>query len=100
MKTMTPAQAEQQLTYVADRFDHWRQTRISRAASIPQSLWEQAIALTALFPLTRVAYWGPNTGKVNDAVSKAFERIFLGDQTVDEAFAQAQEEIQAALDGQ
>jgi ABC-type glycerol-3-phosphate transport system substrate-binding protein len=47
-----------------------------------------------------VAYWGPNTGKVNDAVSKAFERIFLGDQTVDEAFAQAQEEIQAALDGQ
>jgi multiple sugar transport system substrate-binding protein len=61
---------------------------------------DAAIAQGGTFDLTRVAYWGPNTGKVNDAVSKAFERIFLGDQTVDEAFAQAQEEIQAALDGQ
>src|SRR5262249_18374710 len=48
MKTMPPTQAEQQLTYMADRFDHWRQTRISRAAPIPQYLWEQAIALTVL----------------------------------------------------
>jgi ABC-type glycerol-3-phosphate transport system substrate-binding protein len=31
-------------------------------------------------------------------VSKALERVYLGDQTVDEAFDQAQEEIQAALD--
>ena len=61
---------------------------------------DAAIAQGGTFDLTRVAYWGPNTGKVNDAVSKAFERIFLGDQTVEEAFAQAQEEIQAALDGQ
>lgn len=61
---------------------------------------DAAIAQGGTFSLTRVAYWGPNTGKVNDTVSKAFERIFLGDQTVDEAFAQAQEEAQAALDGQ
>jgi multiple sugar transport system substrate-binding protein len=61
---------------------------------------DAAIAQGGTFDLTRVAYWGPNTGKVNDAVSKALERIYLGDQTVDEAFAQAQEEIQAALDGQ
>ena len=61
---------------------------------------DAAIAQGGTFDLTRVAYWGPNTGKVNDSVSKAFERIFLGDQTVEEAFAQAQEEIQAALDGQ
>ena len=38
-------------------------------------------------------------GKVEDAVSKALDRVFLGDQTVDEAFAQAQSEAQAALDG-
>ena len=61
---------------------------------------DKAIAQGGLFDLTRVAYWGPNTGKINDAVGKALERIYLGDQTVDEAFAQAQEEIQAILDGE
>ena len=55
MKTISPAQAEHQLTQVADCFDAWRQTRTTRAEPIPQHLWEQAIALTALFPLTRVA---------------------------------------------
>jgi multiple sugar transport system substrate-binding protein len=59
---------------------------------------DAAIAQGGTFPLTRVAYWGPNTGKVNDAVSKALERIYLGDQTVEEAFEQAEDEIQAALD--
>jgi multiple sugar transport system substrate-binding protein len=61
---------------------------------------DKAIAAGGLLPDTRVAFWGPNTGKVNDAVSQALSRIFLGDQTVDEAFAQAQEEAQAALSGQ
>ncbi len=60
---------------------------------------DKAIAQGGTFPLTRVAYWGPNTGKVNDTVSKALERIYLGDQTVDEAFKQAQQEVQAALEG-
>jgi hypothetical protein len=55
MKIIPPAQTEQQLTAVADRFDEWRQTRTTRAEPIPQSLWEQAIALTATFPITRVA---------------------------------------------
>ncbi len=59
---------------------------------------DKAIAQGGTFDLTRVAYWGPNTGKVNDAVSQALERVYLGDQTVEEAFAQAQEEAQAALD--
>jgi hypothetical protein len=40
---------------VANCFDVWRQTRTTRAEPIPPHLWEQAIALTALFPLTRVA---------------------------------------------
>ena len=61
---------------------------------------DMAIAQGGLLPDTIVAYWGPNTGKVNDAVSQALDRIFLGDQTVDEAFAQAQAEAQTALSGQ
>jgi multiple sugar transport system substrate-binding protein len=60
---------------------------------------DKAIAAGGLLTDTRVAYWGPYTGKVNDIVSKALERIFLGDQTVDQSFAQAQAEAQAALDG-
>jgi hypothetical protein len=55
MTTLSLAQAEHQLTQIADRFDAWRQTRTTRAAPIPHDLWEQAIALTALFPITRVA---------------------------------------------
>jgi hypothetical protein len=55
MKTMAPAHAEQQLTHVADRFDHWRQTRTTPAEPIPPSLWEQAIAFTTTFSITRVA---------------------------------------------
>jgi hypothetical protein len=53
--TRTPAQAEHQLTHVADRFDHWRQTRTTPAEPIPQYLWEQAIALTTTFSIARVA---------------------------------------------
>jgi len=55
MKTMTPAQAEHQLTHVADRFAHWRQTRTTPAEPIPQYLWEYAIALTTVFSISRVA---------------------------------------------
>ncbi len=59
---------------------------------------DAAIARAGTFPLTRVAYWGPNTGKINDAIAQALERIYLRDQTVDEAFAQANREIQQYLD--
>ncbi|WP_420643947.1 ABC transporter substrate-binding protein [Candidatus Leptofilum sp.] len=59
---------------------------------------DAAIARAGTFELTRVAYWGPNTGKVNDAIAQALERVYLGDQTVDEAFEQANEEIQGFLD--
>ncbi|MBN1486228.1 MAG: extracellular solute-binding protein, partial [Anaerolineae bacterium] len=59
---------------------------------------DKAIAQGGLLPDSRVAYWGPNTGKVNDVVAQALERVYLRDQDVDEAFAQAQEEAQAALD--
>jgi multiple sugar transport system substrate-binding protein len=66
-------------------------------ANLVQDPNDLAISSGGLLPDTRVAFWGPNTGKVNDAVSQALDRIFLGDQSVDEAFAQAQEEAQAAL---
>ena len=68
-------------------------------AELIQDPNDQAIAAGGLLPDTRVAYWGPNTGAVNTAVSQALERVFLGDQDVDTAFAQAQEEAQAALGG-
>ena len=55
MRTIPPAQAEHQLTQVANRFEEWRQTRTTRAEPIPQHLWEQAVALTSTFPMTRVA---------------------------------------------
>lgn len=61
---------------------------------------DSAIASAYSFPLTKVAYWGPNSGKLNDAINQALNRVYLGDQTVDEAFEQAQEEGQAALDTQ
>ncbi len=59
---------------------------------------DQAISEGGTYDLTRVAFWGPNTGRVNDAVSKALERIYLGEQDVEAAFGQAQEEAQMALD--
>jgi hypothetical protein len=55
MRTIPPTQAEHQLTQVANRFEEWRQTRPTRAEPIPQHLWEQAMALTALLPITYVA---------------------------------------------
>lgn len=59
---------------------------------------DQAISEGGTYDLTRVSFWGSNTGRVNDAVSKALERIFLGEQDVEAAFQQAQEEAQLALD--
>src|SRR5262249_3224934 len=55
MSSMTSAQAEHQLTALADQFAQWRQQRTYRFAPIPLPLWEQAIALTAVLPLTAVA---------------------------------------------
>ena len=54
MKTITPAQAEHQLTDLADQFEQGRQHRTYRFAPIPLPLWAQAIALTAVLPLTAV----------------------------------------------
>jgi hypothetical protein len=55
MHTMTAAQAEQQLTDLAEQFAQWRQQRTYRFAPFPRPLWEHAIALTAVLPLADVA---------------------------------------------
>jgi hypothetical protein len=55
MKTVVPSSAEHALTQLAAQFDHWRQRRSTRAERIPPSLWEQAVALTTVLPLSRVA---------------------------------------------
>ncbi len=55
MKIETPLHADHQLDQLASQFEHWRQNRTSPRARIPQTLWEQAAALTTLFPYTRLA---------------------------------------------
>lgn len=57
-----------------------------------------AISKGGQMPLSLADYWGPNTGKVNAAVSQAMERIYLGAQTVEASFAQADKEVQGFLD--
>jgi hypothetical protein len=55
MKPMTALHAEDELTQLANRFAHWRQSRATRRARIPQALWDQAVSLTAVLPTSRVA---------------------------------------------
>ena len=55
MQSMTAAQAEQQLTDLADQFAQWRQQRTTRFDHIPSPLWEQTITLTAVLPIASVA---------------------------------------------
>jgi hypothetical protein len=55
MNPIAPVHAEQALAQLAQELDHWRQIRTSRAIPIPQPLWEQAVALTALVPRGQVA---------------------------------------------
>lgn len=53
METLSPA--EQALTHLAQQFADWRQRRTTRTERIPAPLWEQAVALTAVLPMTHVA---------------------------------------------
>ena len=58
MKTMTrpqdTAHAEHELAQLATRFQDWRH-RPTPSDPIPQSLWEQAVALTTVLSVSRVA---------------------------------------------
>src|SRR5262245_34353692 len=54
MTIMPHAHAEHELTRVATRFADWRPRR-SSSAPIPSSLWEQAVSLTTVLSISRVA---------------------------------------------
>jgi len=51
----TSLHAEHQLDQLAGHFAHWRQTRTHPSERIPQALWEQAVAVAAVLPPSRVA---------------------------------------------
>ena len=55
MKSTTPLHADHALDQLAGQFVHWRQTRTHPYGRIPQPLWDQAVALTATVPPSRVA---------------------------------------------
>lgn len=55
MPLLPSAQAEEQLSHVAQQFAQWRQSRTPPRGRIPRSLWAQAVALAYVLPLTRVA---------------------------------------------
>src|SRR5262249_31046810 len=49
------AHAEHALTQLAARFEDWRHSRTSSSDPIPQPLWEQAVSLTTVLSISRVA---------------------------------------------
>ena len=55
MKIESPLHAEHQLDQLAGQFAHWRQTRTHPGERFPQALWDQAVALAATLPPSRVA---------------------------------------------
>src|SRR5216683_7913107 len=55
MKIEIPWHAEHQLDQLAGQFAHWRQTRTHPYGRIPHALCEQAVALAAALPPSRVA---------------------------------------------
>lgn len=55
MSLISQGPAEVQLAELIAHFDRWRQTRTSRGEPIPEPLWEQAVSLTRVLPLSRVA---------------------------------------------
>jgi len=55
MEIQTPLHADHQLDQLAGQFAHWRQTRTHPSERIPQPFWEQAVALAAALPPSRVA---------------------------------------------
>ena len=55
MKIESPLHAEHQLDQLAGQFEHWRQTRTYPSERFPHTLWDQAVALAATLPPSRVA---------------------------------------------
>jgi hypothetical protein len=56
MQPLSPTQAEEALTQLTHHFAQWRQSRRTARGRIPQELWVQAVALTTILSVTRVAH--------------------------------------------
>jgi hypothetical protein len=54
MSRIPSSQAAAALEHLAEQFTHWRQSR-SRRERIPNALWAQAVSLTSVLPVSRVA---------------------------------------------
>lgn len=54
MSRLPSAQAEAGLERLAEQFTHWRQSR-PRRERIPSAWWAQAVSLTHVLPVSRVA---------------------------------------------
>jgi hypothetical protein len=52
---MNSQHAEQQLVQLTHRFNHWRECRTTSRERIPEALWDQAVSLTHVLPISRVA---------------------------------------------
>jgi hypothetical protein len=55
MSTPINSPAEETLTKLAERFEHWRRTRLKGRVRIPEDLWDQAVALSTVLSNGRVA---------------------------------------------
>ena len=55
MTTELSLQAEAALADLTEQFERWRQSRATGQERIPPTLWEQAVALTAVLPCAQVA---------------------------------------------
>ena len=55
MSLVSQSPAEAQLAELIKHVDPWRQRRTTRGEPIPEPLWEQAVSLTQVLPLARVA---------------------------------------------
>lgn len=55
MTMLPPSHTEDALGHLAQRFAQWRHGRTTPRGRIPQPLWEQAVALTRVLPLSQVA---------------------------------------------
>jgi len=52
---LTPEQIDQALSRLAGRFEQWRGTRTSTRERIPESLWAEAVSLTEVVSINRIA---------------------------------------------
>lgn len=55
MTLQSASHAEDELRQVAQQFTQWRQRRTTPRGRIPPPLWTQAVALSRVLPLSRVA---------------------------------------------